>query len=152
MKNKFSRSKHSQKSSPSPSRLSMLRSASLGAGIGLICLSLLLFVCALICIYAGDPHRLLTPLAFFCIYASAFASGLVGARKNHFSSLLLCGALSGLIYVLALSLILMLPPFCSADSADLKSTMLLRALTLPCSLLGAVCSPKRTSAKRHKHR
>ena len=150
MKNKLSRSNHSPRGSSAGGKTHVIRAAALGGAVGLICLSLLLFVCALICIYASDPHALLTPLAFLSIYASAFASGLFAARKNNFSSLLICGALSGLLYVLALSLILMLPFIATAATVDLRNTILMRALALPCSILGAICSPKRKSAKRRK--
>ena len=150
MKKNFKDQKNTHQGKGPSSTLASVRASAFGAGAGLICLSLLLFACAIICLLSNDPHTLLAPLSLFCIYASAFASGFIGAKKNRSCALLICGILCGIGYILMLSLILFILNISLLSDSAKSSSLWLRALCLPASVLGALCSASRSSPKKHR--
>ena len=150
MKKNFKSSTNTRHSKSLSRHRAPVRACVLGASVGLICLSVLLFICAVICLLSNEPHSLLSPLSLFCVYASAFVSGLVAAKKNHSYPLLVCGILCGIGYILMLSLVLFILDLSLLSGSVQSGSPWLRAICMPASILGAMCSISHSSPKRHK--
>ena len=151
MKNTSSSHKSKQKfrSPQKSSRLGGLPvGVAVGVGIGLICFSLLILIFAAFCLALEDPHSLTLALSLAAIYLSALAAGFASVRKNHRENALLCGALTGLTFMLALCALLLLIPT-GSESAP-SSAFVLRLLVLPFSVLGSFLGRIEKKRKGHK--
>jgi putative membrane protein (TIGR04086 family) len=123
-------------------------SVATGTGVGLICFLLLILIFSGLCLALENPHSLTFALSLAAIYLSALASGFVSIRKNHKRDALLCGALTGLTFMLALCALLLLIPT-STESAP-SSSFVLRLLVLPFSVLGSFLGRIEKKRKGHK--
>ena len=119
-----------------------------GVGFGLICFSLLILIFAAFCLALEDAHSLTLALSLAAIYLSALAAGFASVKKNHRENALLCGALTGLTFMLALCALLLLIPT-GAESAP-SNAFVLRILVLPLSIAGSFLGRAQKKVKRHK--
>lgn len=150
MKKKFTNTKTSRPKKESSRLMSIATAIAFGIGAGLISLSLLLLVSSAICLASKSPHSMIYPLSLFCIYASAFLTGLFAAKRNHSSLLLVCGALGGLGFALCLYLLFLILGSVGLNSSTDKANILLRILIIPSSICGAMCSLRRPTVKKRK--
>ncbi len=118
-----------------------------------IALAISLGLCALLAaamLMLSDPLGLITPLALCALYISSFLSGFLCMKKTR-EGTLLCGVLSGSIFMLFYMLIsLFMPPELSSKHSFLTS-LLLHALILVFSVIGAYTA-KHSSGKKRKIR
>ena len=151
MKNTSSSHKAAQNphSSRERSRIGGLAvSVATGAGVGLICFLLLILIFSGLCLAVENPHSLTFALSLAAIYISALAAGFASVRKNHRENALLCGALTGLTFMLALCALLLLIPT-GAESAP-SNAFILRLLVLPISIAGSFLGRVQKKVKKHK--
>lgn len=123
-------------------------SVATGTGGGLICFLLLILIFSGLCLAVENPHSLTFALSLAAIYLASLASGFVSIRKNHKRDALLCGALTGLTFMLALCALLLLIPT-GAESAP-SNAFILRLLVLPISIAGSFLGRVQKKVKRHK--
>lgn len=126
----------------------LIISVATGTGVGLICFFLLILIFSGLCLALENPHSLTFALSLAAIYLSALAAGFSSVRKNHKCDALLCGALTGLTFMLALCALLLLIPT-GAESAP-SSAFVLRILVLPLSIAGSFLGRAQKKVKRHK--
>ena len=123
-------------------------SVATGTGVGLICFLLLTLIFSGLCLAVENPHSLTFALSLAAIYLSALAAGFASIRKNHKRDALLCGALTGSIFMLALCALLLLVQT-GAESAP-SNAFILRLLVLPLSIAGSFLGRVQKKLKRHK--
>ena len=112
-------------------------SASLfGSCVGIFCAVILLFACAIICLFSGDPDKLSAPLAFISVITVYFISGFAAVRKRR--AALPCGAICGAILCV---IFLLISFFISKDLSmglSLPVSLLIRLSFVAVSVLGAL--------------
>ena len=150
MKKNFSvqKSKGSKKDFSKGTKLAM--SVAFGLGGGLMSLAALLLVFSVLCIMTKDPHAIMTPLSFAAIYLSAFIVGILCAKRNGSSYILVCGVLGGICFALLLRGIFFLLGIAGFVSAGDQNTFIWRMMIIPASMLGSLCSLKHSTPKRRK--
>ena len=128
---------------------SLALSVAFGTGVGFLCFALLIFAFSCLCLAVSDPHSLTTPLSLAAIYLSALVAGFAALRYNRRQDALLCGLVSGVLFALALSLLMLFVRTPETDTS-LKNALLLRLLALPSSLCGAFLGRLGKKFKRKK--
>ena len=121
-----------------------------------LCASIIIFI-AMMMIFSivgsatENPHSLLTPISFFCIYTASFFGGFIASKKNKGRESLLCGAVCGTVIALAYSLIFgIVGIVCNIDSTPIS--WVYRGLMIACSILGSVIGVSRTHKKPIKRK
>ena len=101
---------------------------------------------ALVANFSSDPDALIAPLSIATLYVSAFVGGLMATKINGSSSLV-CGLVSGGIFMLALMFLSL--AFSSDNISDrgFLASFILHALIIIISILGGYAAqnkPKKT--------
>lgn len=121
-----------------------------GAALGLVISLILALIMTLIALNSGDPSALLSPLALATLYVSAFVSGFIATRINGSSSLV-CGIISGGIFMIFYMAVKFILPHADTQSHNFFVSFLYHVLTVVMAILGGYAAQtKRT--KKHKPR
>lgn len=150
MKKKFSNIKSTGGKTDISGGAKIAMGVAIGVGVGLLSLCLLLMIFSALCLTSDHPHAMITPLSLTAMYASAFIAGMCCARRNGSSSVLICGLLEGICFCALLWLIFFAVGLSGLENENLKNAFIWRLLTIPSSVLGAICALKRPSPKRRK--
>ena len=129
----------------------LLMNSGLGALIGFIITILSVLLISALCLLSDNPHVLVTPMCMFSIYSSAFFAGLIAQKKTK-GSVLLCGALCGVILALVLIVFSALLRI-GIDTGNEYFSPILKILVIPASLIGALIgaySPKKSKNRRKR--
>ena len=141
---------HKFNSSQKASRLGKMSvSVATGAGVGLLCFSLLILIFSVLCLVLDDPHALSFALSITAIYLAALTSGFASVKRNHKEDALLCGIATGILFMLILSALLLFIPATEAETAP-SHAIILRLLVIPLSILGSFLGTMQKKVKRHK--
>ena len=135
------------------SKSGALVASAFGAGMAFALLLALLATFSIIGLAAENPHSLLSPISFFSIYASAFLGGFIAIKKNKGRDTLLCGALCGVLTMLAYSVALWVAGII-LDAESTPISWLYRAIIIVCAILGSIIGVNKTHKKsiRRKRR
>lgn len=130
----------------------ILFSSLFGMGVGILCMIALIIAFSAVCMMLPDPHPFILPLCFFLLYASAFAAGFAGVKRNKGSDALLCGSLCGvmLMAILWLAFTLLDIPL-GTDSVGALS-FIPKLIMIPFSLAGAFLGLKGSEGGSKKAR
>ena len=141
--------KNSKKSTDTSSTAHLVRSSARGALIGILVSVVLAIISCVIAFYSKDPDSLLTPLSMLSLYVPAFIAGVVAIRKKGDSSLL-CGLLSGVIFMLFYMLVSLF--FSPEDSSgySLLLSLALHALIVLFSVLGSYAGKRHTKKRKRR--
>ncbi len=150
MKKKFSNVKASGGKKDFSGGVKLAMGVAFGIGAGFLSLSVLLLIFSALCLMSKDPHAMIAPLSLAAIYASAFIAGMLSAKRNGSSSVLICGLLEGICFTALLWLVFFVVGISGLEGENLKNAFIWRLLIIPSSVLGALCTLKRQSPKRRK--
>ncbi len=150
MKKKFSNIKPTGGKTDVSGGAKIAMGVAFGIGVGLLSLCLLLMIFSALCLMSDNPHAMIAPLSFAAIYTSAFIAGMCCAKRNGSSSVLICGLLEGVCFCALLWFIFFAVGLSGSEDENLKNAFIWRLLTIPSSVLGAICTLKRPSPKRRK--
>ena len=152
MPEKRSRNKHAQARSADTPLLRKIILSALRASFtaALTSLFLALAICALV-LRAPDPTALLTPLALVALYISSLAGGFFSVRDRS-DSPIVCGAASGILFMLLSSLASLFFPTELDSGRTFLTSALLHALIILFFCLGAYASVKMKKSKKRKRR
>jgi putative membrane protein (TIGR04086 family) len=103
-----------------------------------------------ICMTFDDPHKFIVPLCMFVIYSSSVIGGLIAARISKEKSIL-CSALSGLLFTLAVWMIFTVLDIYTQNKADGIISFAIKLSLTPASMLGGILGIDR-GRKIHNHR
>lgn len=127
----------------------IISSVSFGVIMSVALLLSLLLVFSALALTLEKPHVILTPLAFFSIYTSAFFGGFLSAKRSKGRDSLLCGIICGIISAILLSLLFgIISLALNTESAPIS--WLYRALIIPASILGALIGAKSKPRKKRR--
>ena len=150
MKKKFSNVKSSGGKKDFSGGAKIAMGVAFGVGAGLLSLCALLLIFSALCLMSNNPHAMIAPLSLTAIYVSAFIAGLLCAKRNGSSSVLICGLLEGICFCALLWFIFFAVGLSGSEGENLKNAFIWRLLMIPVSVLGALCTLKHPSPKRRK--
>ena len=130
----------------------ILSNALFGVCIGFLCMLALLVIFSAICLALPNPHPLIIPLCAFSIYASSFASGFSGVKRNRGRDALICGGLTGIAYMLILWLVFAIIKFSTGEQGETALSFILKLLTIPTAILGAFSGLKGNTPSKPKRK
>ena len=126
---------------------SVLRALPVTAGIGL----LLLFITAALLMQTRDPHRHHAVVGYALVYLTAFAGAFTATRINHRHAPLLCGLGEGVALLILITVAGLCLPDALTGGISAAASLLMHALLLPASLLGAFAAARQPRRKRRRH-
>ena len=126
---------------------SVLRALPVTAGIGL----LLLFITAALLMQTSDPHRHHAVAGYALVYVTAFAGAFTATRINRRRAPLLCGLGEGAALLILITVAGLCLPNAPAGGISAGASLLMHALLLPASLLGAFTAARQSKRRRRRH-
>lgn len=128
----------------------ILASSLRGLAAALICCVSLLFIVSAAVYSTSDPNRFVTPAALSVLYISALLGGFTAARLNR-GSALLCGLLTGSLFLAVLLLLSFLMRASLSAEHSVVRALGLRGIAVGISILGAgigVSNKKKKTKRR----
>ena len=129
----------------------LIISSLLGCAVGILSMILLMLALSGVCTSLDDPHGIVAPLCFICIYLSAFCGGFAAVKKNGSCDALVCGSLCGTIFMLVIWMLFTAVGISMSVTESHSLTFLWKLLCIPSSILGSFFGlGSRNSKKRSK--
>lgn len=127
----------------------LVKSALLGTAIALGGALALLLLGARLCLQAENPLALARPVGTALLYLCAAAAGLLTAKRQK-KQALLCGLTAGVLVAVFFWALTLLLRDEGETALSLSASLLLRALLLPVSCLGAFLGVKKKAPRRRR--
>lgn len=132
----------------SGSKASLIGSSVFGAAVSAITLTVIILVSAVLCLAFDDPHRFVGPLCLFALYTAAFMGGFSAVKRNG-GGALLCGALSGVMFMLLVWAVFAVLDAVWKNGSSGILQFVLKLSLIPVSVIGAVSG---LSFGKNKHK
>ena len=156
-KEKKHRKRHSRSDQTDVGFASIAKSALIGSGYSLAGIIILSIIVSALCLMHSDPATITLPIGLAVLYASACLGGVIASKKfkQDKGLALTAGAVCGFIlfFVTGIgSAVLDLVFSGSSHGLKLFTSLFLRAICIPTSLLGAYMGMSRKKKYRKKRR
>jgi len=142
---------HKSNDTSEASLLSLLRCSLRGAAIGLLVSVVLAVIICVAILGTPDPDALVFPLSLIALYISAFVAGLIATAKMGSSSLI-CGLLSGGIFMLSYMFVSLFFPSELSAKYGFFASLLFHALIIVFSVLGGYAATAKRTTQKHPKR
>lgn len=129
----------------------IVKSSFFGIIIGLAVGFALMLLFNIIAFGRENPSAFVAPFALASLFSSAFVCGFCSA-KNNGREYILCGIISGTIYVLIIFLISLFIHRAGDTGTKLLPSIITRLIVLASSIAGGFLASKKKAATGHKHR
>lgn len=156
--NSHKRRKHAPRSdSGDVSFFDLMKNGAVGAGFALASVIVLSLVSSALCLLYSDPSALTMYAGIAILYISSIAGGVISAIKfrGDKSAAIVSGILCGFIILVSFGIISTFLSLAGGDfshSVKLIPSILLRALCIPASILGAYMGSRKKSPRRKRRK
>ena len=148
--NRNNKNKRRAASSESGEFYGLIKHSAIGAAASAALAGLFCVLGAALCLLSDDPRVLTFPIALGGLYVSAFLGGRIASRLNK-NAVLWCGLICGGMLAVFFWFLTIFFPRGEANTA-FPFSLLLRLLTIGCSILGALIPLASKKTHRHKRK